>query len=155
MSKIKLWVDLAWLLVEQYKFNNKITPDKEELQRWVRTRWKFSKDMLKDSVTRLHRSTSSPPPPTPPPLCKWRACYHLFDDIALTYYDHLFSHASASFAKFVHLGERSKDGLKIDKLKDYQVLFEHAPISNGGSSKRSFLNYKKVFPLILHSFYSS
>lgn len=31
MSKIILWVDLAGLLVKEYKFNAEFAPDKEEL----------------------------------------------------------------------------------------------------------------------------
>lgn len=40
-----------------------------------------------------------------------------------TYYDRLIGQASASFTNLVQIGEYIEDGLKIEKIIDYQTLF--------------------------------
>lgn len=41
-----------------------------------------------------------------------------------TYYDKLIGHAGASFNNLVQTGERIKDDLKTEKIKNYQKLFK-------------------------------
>lgn len=53
------------------------------------------------------------------------------------YYDRLIGHAGASFANLVQTGERIEDGLKTEKIKDYQTLFEQSPRGTGGSIKKN------------------
>lgn len=57
MSKVKLSVDLAQLFVEQYKFNNKIAPDRKLLQRMSK---KASKSFRKHAQRQYHEALLVP-----------------------------------------------------------------------------------------------
>lgn len=66
------------------------------------------------------------------------------------YYDRLISHTSASFTNLIRTRERIEDHLKIEKIKDYSMLFEESSSGIGGSatnyftSKRNEKNEKEV-----------
>lgn len=49
--------------------------------------------------------------------------------LSATYYNRLIGYASASFTNLVQMGERIEDGLKKEKIKDYQTLFASLPWS--------------------------
>lgn len=50
------------------------------------------------------------------------------------YNDFLINQAGASFSNLEQTAERVEDGLKIEKIKDYQILFEQAFNSTKGST---------------------
>lgn len=59
------------------------------------------------------------------------------------YYDRLIGHASASSANLVQTGERIEDGLKTEKIKDYQMLFKQSHNGKACSMKNIF-PYKEL-----------
>lgn len=59
-----------------------------------------------------------------------------------TCYYRLIGHVSEFFSNLVQIGERIGDGLKTDKIKHYQALFDQLSNGVGGSIKKTFPNRK-------------
>lgn len=75
-----------------------------------------------------------------PPLTEKENGTTFMSTLSSTYYDRLIGLGSSSFANLVKIGERIEDGLKIEKIKDYQRLFYQSSDSTCGSTKKNFTN---------------
>lgn len=130
IAKIKKWIDLAHLFVDQYKFNSEIAPDREQLQRMT----KKPSESFREYAQRWRQTASQ----VQPALTEKENVTIFMSTLSSTYYDRLIGHAGASFANLVQTGERIEDGLKTGKIKDYQTLFEQSSHGIGGSMKKNF-----------------
>lgn len=62
--------------------------------------------------------------------------------LSSTYYGRLIGHPDASFTNLVQTEERIEDGFKMEKIKDYQKLFEQSPNRTRRTTQRNFSNQK-------------
>lgn len=57
IAKIKKWIDLAHLFMDQYKFNSEIAPDREQLQELPRNQVRVFKNTLRGGAKLLLKSS--------------------------------------------------------------------------------------------------
>lgn len=134
MSKVKQYIDLDGRFFEQYKFNIEIASNREEAPR--------NEQQTKRNLQGVYSTMVSWGFSGPAPRTDKEHVTDFLPALSRNYYDCLIAQVGASFPN-LFTEKRIEDGLKTDKLKDYQELFEQASTNNCWLSKRAFLNRKK------------